>query len=740
MKITRSLSLTILMFLLAACSVTSGISGSATSTLPTPVVHITPPPDADAQATVQTFLEAWKNGDYASMYALLTSESQQSISAADFDQHYRDAMNRLTLKELQYKINTSSQSPDSATVSFHITYKTNLIGDLDRDISANLKLVETHQWRITWDDGLILPELHGGNHLDVNYDVPPRGNIYDRNDKAIVTQSDAIALGVVRGEIDPEQEGQMLAVMSNLTGLYPGTIGSLYANAGLDWYIPVGESTIDDFNHSGIVSFSGVRWTKYNTRLYESAVAPHAIGYISAIQKEEIDQYVRQGYSPGTRIGRIGIEKWAESYLAGKTGDTVYVVGADGAIISQLGKSDPQPANSVQLTIDEHLQYEAQKAIEGFRGAIVVLERDSGRVLAMASSPGYDPNFFDPNNVNFNNGVTTVVNDPETPLLNRATQGKYPLGSVFKVVTFSAALESHTYTPDTKLDCPYHFTELTDKVRDDWTYEHFMNELRATGEGHTQPSGMLTLTQALMRSCNPWFWHIGLDLYRQGRVSAVADMARGFGLGTATGIDEVEEEAGNITNPTDETIAVNQAIGQGDVQVTPLQVARMMAAIGNGGTLYRPQLVEKIIDPAGNATQIFKPQSQGVLPISADTLAALREGMRQVIRNPRGTAYIRFYNMPEIPIFGKTGTAESGNGDSHAWFAGYTDRGNPDLPDIAIAVIAENAGEGSVIAAPMFKRMVEVYFYGHPRSPYPWETSIGVTRTPTEPVTPTFQP
>jgi penicillin-binding protein 2 len=382
------------------------------------------------------------------------------------------------------------------------------------------------------------------------------------------------------------------------------------------------------------------------------------------------------------------------------------------------------------------MQFQAQKAIEGFRGAIVVLERDSGRVLAMASSPSYDPNFFDPVNANSNNGLSILVNDTERPLFNRATQGEFPLGSVFKVITFSAGLESGTFTPEDKYDCRYEWTELDDQVRYDWTWDHYQDELAAgETEGFTQPSGVLTYSQGLMRSCNPWYWHIGKDLYDQGRVTAVADMARGFGLGKETGIGEIEEESGTIINPPGQVEAVNQAIGQGDVEVTPLQVARFMAAIGNGGTLYRPQLVEQIIDPNENATQVFKPESQGVLPITAQTLADLRAAMLSVVRQPRGTAYRRFANIPEIPIYGKTGTAESGSGDPHAWFAGYTDRNNPDLPDIAIAVIVENAGEGSEFAAPMFKRMVESYFYGRPRSPYPWETAPGITRTPTEPFT-----
>jgi cell division protein FtsI/penicillin-binding protein 2 len=744
MRLYRFLSLTITIFLLAGCSGKPG-NPFSNATLPAPQVGVTPPPDG--QRAMQSFLDAWKADDYATMYGLLSQDSQNSITLEDFDKAYRNAMNSLTLKELQYSIGPITKNTDSAQVSFQLTYKTNLLGDLQRDMKANLtREKDQDQWRIAWDDSLIMPELRGGNHLSMAYDVPARGSIYDREGTALVSQSEALALGLTPGEILPEQEGQLLANLSILTGLYPGTIASLYASAGPDWYIPVGEASLDDFNryYGVLLGFNGLQWTQYNTRLYSNGVAPHAIGYISPIQAEEVDQYLRLGYSPATRIGRIGIEKWGESYLAGKPGGTLHVAAPDGAILASLGKKDPEPASSINLTIDRNMQFQAQKAIEGFRGAIVVLERDSGRVLAMASSPGYDPNFFDPGNRNSGNGLTNLVNDPETPLVNRASQGEYPLGSVFKVVTFAAGLESGTYTPDVKYDCQYEWNELPDQPRYDWTWDHYQDEL-AAGEtdGFTRPSGILTYSEGLMRSCNPWFWHIGKGLFDQGRVTAIATMARGFGLGKETGIGEIEEEAGTITDPAGQVEAVNQAIGQGDVEVTPLQVARMMAAIGNGGTLYRPQLVEQIVDPAGNATQVFKPEAQGVLPITFDTLTALREAMRSVVRNPRGTAYRRFQGTTAgYPIYGKTGTAESGSGSGipHAWFAGYTDVQNPDLPDIAIAVIVENIGEGSEFAAPMFKRMVEVYFTGQPRSPYSWESSIGITRTPTGPVTPTSEP
>jgi penicillin-binding protein 2 len=226
-------------------------------------------------------------------------------------------------------------------------------------------------------------------------------------------------------------------------------------------------------------------------------------------------------------------------------------------------------------------------------------------------------------------------------------------------------------------------------------------------------------------------------------VTAIADMARGFGLGAPTGIGVIEESAGNISNPASQLDAVNQAIGQGDVQVTPLQVARFMAAIGNGGTLLRPQLIEKIVDANGTVTQVYKPDANArPLPITNATLKALQAAMHEVIYNRSGTAYGRFYTIrDQIPLYGKTGTAESGNGQSHAWFAGYTDSSNPDFKNIAIAVIAENAGEGSQIAAPMFKRIIDVYLNGHPTfSYYPWETDFGVTRTPTPIVTQTTSP
>jgi cell division protein FtsI/penicillin-binding protein 2 len=433
----------------------------------------------------------------------------------------------------------------------------------------------------------------------------------------------------------------------------------------------------------------------------------------------------RSGYRRDEKVGRIGLESWGEEILSGVRGGTLNLISPEGVALEQIAASTSQPAQSIYTTIDSDLQLQAQQAIVDFLGAIVVLERDTGRVLAMVSSPGFDPNLFEPQNFNREFQIQDLFDQQAIPLLNRATQGQYPLGSVFKIITMAAGMESGLYSAETTYECQHEFNELPDVTLYDWTLEK-----------EFPPSGILTLPEGLMRSCNNYFYHIGLDLYDQGLTTANSDMARDFGLGSPTGIGQLEEESGQVPDPGSRLYATSLAIGQADLLVTPLQVANFIAAVGNGGTLDRPPGVEQLAPAEGEPTYTFEPEVRGELSVSQQNLQVIQDAMVSVVANRRGTAYREFINF-RIPFAGKTGTAQDTPRDPHAWFAGYTFAENPDRPDIAAAVIVENIGDGSEFAAPIFRRVMEAYFFGRPLTPYPWEQQIGVPRPePTETPTP----
>jgi cell division protein FtsI/penicillin-binding protein 2 len=694
----------------------------------------------DPSTTANDYLQAWKNEDYSAMYGLLTSVSRDAIDEDEFNRkHSRVAAEAALMQPpLDYEIRSALVNPYNAQVSYRVTMHSLLIGDFtSRETVMNLSL-ENGQWRVQWDDGLILPDLSGGNELRMEYHIPSRANIYDSQGRALVAQSDAIALGVDAGSLPAEKDSSLLSLLSRMTEgqLRPETIQPRLDNyRNNDWYLPIADFSTEVISRfeASLAAFPELIMQSFRSRYYFDgglvSVAPHVTGYMSLIQVEEVEQFQRLGYRQDERVGRSGLEQWGEPYLAGQRGGALYVVSPEGKTITKLAETNPQPSQAIYTTLDKNLQIKVQEALGDFLGAIVVLERDTGRVLAMASSPSFNPNLFEATNYNRQFLIDQVFDPVTTPTLNRAIQGQYPLGSVFKIITMAAALESGLYTPQTVYNCGYLFTELQGVELRDWTYQRFLED------GRTPPSGPLTLPEGLMRSCNPYFFHIGLDLYNQGLTTAISDMARGFGLSSLTAIELPDEKAGFIPDPTSQSDATNAAIGQGNTLVTPIQVARFIAALGNGGTLYRPSVIERIAPPDGEPTYTFESEEQGSLPITEETRQVIHEAMVRVVEDPRGTARHRFANVG-VKIAGKTGTAETG-GRPHSWFAGYTFSEREDKPDIAVVVLAENRGEGSDYAAPIFRRVIEIYFSGQPLTQYWWESQIGVVRTPTPEVTDT---
>ena len=716
---------------LAACNGGVPIFSSATPSLPAPQVTIIAGQDPNEVAG--QFLAAWNKRAFDAMYALVSAGSRSAISAEDFTARYEDFRRKAAITQVRAEILTTQVNSPNAEVSTRISYTSGMAGEFSREMILPL-VMEGDTWRIVWDDGLILPELKGGGRLVLEADIPARGTIYDRYGDPLAYESETLSLGIVPGEIVDEES--LLRELSRLLLMNTETIRLKYANALPDWYVPLGEVSRDEVGKRyGVLSgMGGIRISSNEGRTYYGGgIASHVIGYVAQVPKEQLDDYLAKGYLGDELVGVQGLEQWGESSLAGTHGGTLYVVAADGRVLSTLAQRNSQPAYDIYTTLDRDLQAKVERYAFGhLTGAAVVLNRETGEVLAMVSSPGFDSNLFNGGNFNSQYLLPELLNDQRVPLLNRATQGQYALGSVFKLITIGGALQSGAYTAASTYTCDGFFRELPGLTLEDWTVAK-----------DKPPHGTLNLVQGLIHSCNPFFWHIGLDLFNRDPW-IVPNMARGYGLGKLTGIGVIEEEPGFIPDPAWKADqgepwvagdAVNMAIGQ-VLQVTPLQVADFAAALGNGGTLYRPQLVQSIQQGEEPPVFAFTPEVRGRLPLSAENLAVIQEGMRGVTNAPGGTARATFYGWRAVA--GKTGTAQDLPRTPHAWFTGYTFLERSDKPDIAIAVIAENAGEGSEIAAPIFRRILEIYFYSSPQTLYRWESAVGgPTVTPTLPVTET---
>lgn len=718
MKKRHVIALLVALVLLSACDVPG---------LP-PVVNgppVTPTPNlGQPDGTAQAFLDAWTKKDYAGMYSLISPNSQKEHTLDDFSNTYSSAENAMTLQNIKVTPSSSIVSPagTSAQFSFHVTYNTLALGPIDKDLTMQLLLTPDGQWRVVWTPGLIFDELSGGNILVLQAQSPSRANIYDRNGLAFVTaDASTVTIVAVPGQISTSAEDSMLDLLSRVLRLPKETIRNNYSGFPADQKVALGDADAEivQANLAKLQSYPGLSFETKTTRRYFNALAPHVIGYTSYIPSDQADKYKALGYPDDAIVGVSGLEAWGEQYLAGTRGGTLSAYTPSGAYVGQIASRDPQPAQSLYTTLDRNFQGAVQDALtSAFQAgsktwapkaggaAVVVLDVHTGNVLAMASYPDFDPNILNPLNHNplgTADTIQTLANSTLKPFLNRATQGRYPAGSIFKIVTLTAAYQSGIETPTQQFTCLGYWDGLgQDSRRYDWKQD-----------GH----GTITYAQALTASCDPAFYNAGL-LLGQKDPNILSDFARQFGFGQKLN-NQIEEDPGLIPDPAwmksslgqDWSLSdsVNIAIGQGAVIVTPLQAAVMVSAIANGGTVYRPHFVDHIGLIGEKPSVTFQPEVIDKINVSPDNLKSIQESMRAVAADANlGTAQWRLGDM-QTPVAGKTGTAQVSGSESQpiAWFAGYAPYDNP---EIAVVVMVENGGEGSVVAAPIFRRVVEAYY------------------------------
>jgi len=720
--------LAVLMFLLTGCKSDPTLTPVNPTPIPAPTFTLTPlPPSPEAAAA--SFLDAWEVGDYTTMYAYVSPDRQALIDSRSFAQRYQDALSTATVLTVTTRLQSVLREADEAYASFQLTLDTALVGTLVTDTVMSLSL-EEGQWLVDWDEGLIWPQLSGGHYFRMEYVIPVRANIYDRAGLGLATESTIVTVGVIPDQI--EDESALLAALTLVTALPPDEIRGRYAASPGDWKVPIADipAAVSVDHNDLLASIPGIYRDEKEGRTYpHGSGAPHIVGWVAPVPAEELEAYQAQGYRGDERVGISGLEAWGEDVLAGRHGGVLTVVSSTGSKVATVAERSALPGRAIYTTFDRDFQEQVQAILGERKGAIVVLDVHTGAVRALASGPGFDPNvFIGPAGAV---GRSQILADPRRPLFNRITQGTYPAASVFKIVTMAAALEAGGMDAEqTFFYCPGYWEGLGPAARKTcWKTE-----------GH----GNISLKDGLTASCDVVFYAVGQALDGMGQ-DILPKFGQGFGFGRPTGLEGLLEEGGLMPDPDWKvnTIGeawgvgdtVNLSIGQGYLLVTPLQMARMMAAVANGGTLYRPYVIERI-GPAGDAIseQATQPRAVGTLPISPGHLAAIREALLGVTTKTMGTAPHRFAGLA-IPVAGKTGTAEVGGEDTvpHSWFAAYAPADNP---EIAVVALAENAGEGASVAAPLVRQVIEAY-YGLPLSTLPPEAEEGYV--PPRP-TPSTQP
>jgi penicillin-binding protein 2 len=702
--------------------------------LPTIVPYPTNEVDMqEAQRAAMGFLGAWQAQDFDSMYSLLSFASQETIGPAAFREYYENTQNTMTFEGLDFEPRAMSRvGPRTTQLSYDLNFHTRILGDID-DPGRNLTIIldpQNNHWRIAWSEGDVFAEFALGARLEFQTNAPSRANIYDRNG-VIVADMQGRMVEVYAVQEDAPDWTICRETLSEVIGISTEHIDQIYAIARSDWSMRVG--LIDEPSYlsqqTRLENECKATFGSMATRRYlpNGSTMAHVLGFVGFPDETQVDELIRAGFDSETILGQAGVEASWNDVLMGTPGGRLVIFNSDGTRARTLAERTPGVAESIWLTIDIDLQQTILQILSdafgqnrvGYDGgpgwgtrspgaAAVVFDVRTGEILAMISYPTYDANAFTAypavGRVAANEIQEKVANDERRPMLNRAAQGLFPAGSIFKVIDSIAVLDTGVYDPDTSYVCVGTW-RYEDDIRYDWW-----------APGH----GRVTVRTAIQQSCNPFFYQVGFVL-NTADPFYLPNYARRLGLGDYTGLQDLNENPGLIPDPDvlqalygqqwSYANAVNLAIGQGEIGVTPLQMARTYAAIANGGDLLRPRLVLQrgILN---QRTFVAEPDVVSSFGIDEAVLDVVRSGLCDVTSAPLGTASHIFRDSPLMDTIhpcGKTGTAQTGqDGEQpHSWFVSYAPM---DDPEIAVIVIIENAGDGSAVAAPIVKQIMEYYF------------------------------
>jgi penicillin-binding protein 2 len=561
-------------------------------------------------------------------------------------------------------------------------------------------------WQLQIIQGREYAERAERNRIRTIQVVAPRGTICDRTGRPLVENRPSFNIVLYREEIeDPDATARYI---TERLGVTPEDLEArVKRDRGSGLYRPViikEDVGIEDIStvEAHRRDHPEVQLGPEPRRSYRfGRLAAHVLGYVGEVSKEELEQSIFPGAKTGSLVGKSGVERTYNQHLVGKDGERRVLVDSLGREVGMLDDIDSVRGSELRLTLDLDLQTIAENLLQDKTGAIVAMDPRDGGILAMASSPAFNPNSFAARISE--EDWSELVNNPNYPMQNRAIQNSYAPGSIFKVIMAEAGLEEALAQADATVTC-----------RGAAVYYGRVFHC-ASKDGH----GTINLETAIQQSCNIFFYELG----RQLGISKIAEHAQSLGLGNRTGIDLPNERSGVMPSPewkervngtkwyAGETISVS--IGQGAVSTTPLQIVRAISAIATGGKLTTPHVFLRVEDA---------PDSSFVWPItdvhiSGETASRIREGMWRSV-NRSGTG--RNAAVPGMDICGKTGTVqvlsnetrkglggETSGLEDHSWFAGFASKDNP---EIAIVVFVEHGGKGGIAAAPLAQDLFSAYF------------------------------
>ncbi len=535
----------------------------------------------------------------------------------------------------------------------------------------------------------------------------PRGIIYDRNGEILARNRktyDVLFDGRIQESALREEE---LDLSSEILGIPPEILQARIEEAGAGTVVLARDASQETFLrvNATLNPLSGIRVEPNYVRTYSDPYSlSHVVGYTGYVGENDLLRNPDLSFQD--LVGKSGIELAYDEFVRGKNGKVITKINSRNEVWGGVTTEEPTPGNDLLLNIDGALQekiYDVFRKRKISRGAGIVLEAATGRVLALVSIPGYDTNALS-TGIEFE-AFERIVEDPREPLFARAISGQYPPGSTLKPLIALAALEENIIDPNRYIYAegaifvPHIYTPEIVYRFSDWK-EH----------------GYVNMVKALAFSSNVYFYHIGGgfgDIVGLGIEKMVGYLGR-FGFGKVLGIDIGGEASGLLPTPEWKKQAkgegwyigdtYNISIGQGDISLTPLHLAATTAAIANGGTLFKPQVVNAILDDEGSIYREFSPEVIRRYAVSRRNVGVIQEGMREAVRS--GSSKL-LADLP-INVAGKTGTAEvSKKKKPHAWWTGFAPYEDP---KIVLTILVENGGEGSVAAVPIAKEILGWYF------------------------------